>query len=61
MAAACSIDQPAGDAAIAVDAAIAQEGPIAPDVFQRLQVDFTYQDLFFVVRGLCNDPPEGIA
>src|SRR6266852_3208074 len=56
-----SIDQPAGDLGVAVDAAVAQEGPVAADVFQGVQVDFAYQNFFLVLRGFGDDFAEGVA
>ena len=46
--------------AIAVDAAVAQKGPVAADIFHRDQVNFTHQDFFFVVRGFGYDAAEGV-
>ena len=43
---------PVGDGRVGVDAAVAQERPVAADVFQRLQVDVADQDFFAVVRCL---------
>src|SRR5206468_3265866 len=56
-----SIDQPAGDLGVAVDTAVAQEGPVAAGVFNRGQVDFTDQNLFLVVRSFGDHPAERIA
>ena len=33
------VDKAAGDGSVAVDAAVAEKGPVAADVFQGLQVD----------------------
>ena len=43
------VDQPVGNGCVAVDASIAQKGPVAPDVFECLQIDVANQDLFAVV------------
>src|SRR3954469_22086200 len=55
------IDEPAGDRTVSVDAAVAQEGPVAANVFHLLGVDFADQDLLFVVRGFGKHHAEGIA
>jgi len=46
-----SIDQPTRDWGISVDSAVAQERPVAADIFQCFQVDFAHEDLFFVMRS----------
>src|SRR5437868_8956155 len=56
-----SIDDPAGDLAVAVDAAVAQERPVAADVFDYASVNFTDQNFFVVVRGFGDDATERIA
>ena len=50
----------AGDAAVGVDAAVAQEGPVAAGVFEQGAVDFGDEDFFAVVRGLRDDAAEGV-
>ena len=47
-----SVNHAAGDGRIAVDAAVAQKGPVAANIFQVMQVDFAEQNFFFVVRSL---------
>src|SRR5690349_1651781 len=49
------------DAAIAINAAVAQEGPVAADVFQMLQIALADQDLFLVVRSFHDDASKRIA
>src|ERR1700730_16861223 len=56
-----SIDQPVGDVGIAVDAAVAQEGPVASDVFQNAEVDLAHQNFLVVVRGLSDNAAERVA
>ena len=46
-----SIEKPAGDAAVGVDAAVAQEGPVAPGLFERVGIALRDQDLFAVMRA----------
>jgi hypothetical protein len=46
---------------VAVDAAVAQKRPVAADLFYRAQVDFRYEDFFFIVRSLGDDAAERIA
>ena len=47
--------------AVAVDAAVAQERPVAADVFHHTEVNFADQNFFLVVRGLGDDAAERIA
>src|SRR5580700_5566438 len=54
------IDEPAGDGRIAVDAAIAQEGPVPADILQLVQIDFRRQDFFLVMGGLCQHAAKGV-
>src|SRR6476646_12087574 len=56
-----SIQKPACDAAVAVNAAVAQKGPVTADIFQVFQIALANQDLLFVMRRLNNDPSKGIA
>src|SRR4051812_40698139 len=49
------------DAAIAINAAVAQKWPVAADIFKMFQIALADQDLFLVIRGFHNDPPEWIA
>src|SRR5258705_517674 len=54
------IQQTAGNRSIRVDAAIAQEGPVAADVFQVTQVHFAEQNLFPVVRRFRHYAAKGV-
>src|SRR5438093_3717148 len=54
------IQQPARNRGITVDSPVAQDWPVPADVFQRFQITFPKQNLFFVVRRLCDYPPERI-
>src|SRR2546425_8789438 len=56
-----SVEQAASDGSVGVDAAVAQEGPIASSLFQVAQVNFADQDFFFVVRCFCQHLTERIA
>src|SRR5580704_12452347 len=56
-----SIEQAIGDRRVGVDSAVAEEGPVAADVFEGLQVDVADQDFFAVVRGFGEDSSEGVA
>ena len=56
-----SVQHAAGDRSVAVDAAVAQEGPVAANVFQVMQVDLAKQNLFLIVGTLGEDTPEGVA
>src|ERR1700738_2320894 len=44
-----------GDGRIGIDAAVAQEGPVAAGVFKQRHIDLADEDLFFFVRGLGDD------
>src|SRR5882672_7584258 len=56
-----SIEQTIGDGGVGVDAAVAEEWPVAADVFEGLQVDVAHEDFFAVVRGFGQDAAKGIA
>src|SRR6202035_4453918 len=56
-----SINQPVCDLAIAVDATVAQERPIAANLFHGSQIDRADQDFFFVMRAFRDDMAEGVA
>src|SRR5579864_560788 len=56
-----SVQKPLRDAGIAINTAVAQEWPVAADVFQMLQVALADQDFFLVVRRLNDDPSKGVA
>src|SRR5438270_1979003 len=58
---ATSIQKPMHNAAVTINAAVAQERPVAADIFKMLQIALADQDFFLVVRGFYDDPPEGIA
>src|SRR5258708_5933173 len=55
-----SVEEAAGDALVGVDAAIAEEGPVAAGVFEQFEVDLRGEDLFLVVAGLGDDAAEGV-
>src|SRR5712691_8120519 len=55
------IQKPLRDAAITVNAAVAQEWPVAADVFKMFQIALPDQNFFFILRGFDNDPSKGIA
>ena len=55
------IEEPVGDAGVAVDAAVAEERPVAANIFELLQVALADEDLFLIMRGFDNDTAEGIA
>ena len=57
---AISVDKPLCNGRVAVDAAVAQEGPVPADFFQLAQVNLSDQNFFFVVRALGNDSSKGI-
>ena len=44
-----SINQPADDRAVAVNAAISQERPVTPDILEMRQIAFNNEDLFFLL------------
>src|SRR5438034_2297285 len=54
------IQQPARNRGITIDSPFAQEWPVPADVFERFQIHFPKQNFFFVVRRLCDYPPERI-
>src|ERR1019366_9476545 len=54
------VDQALGDGSIRIDTPIAQERPIPPNIFERLQVDIADQDLLPVVRAFGEHAPERI-
>src|ERR1700694_3849627 len=43
--------QAVGDGSVAVDAAVAQERPVASNIFQRFQINVAHQDFFAIGRG----------
>src|SRR5436309_14152731 len=55
------VNHAAGDGSVGVDAAIAEEGPIAANLFQMAQVNFADQDFLFVMRCFCQNSTERIA
>src|SRR6201997_180549 len=55
-----SVDEPAGYGGVAINAPVAQKGPVAPNVFQLSQVDLGRKNLFLVVRSHCQHATEGI-
>ena len=48
------------DRRIGIDAAVAQEGPVAPCFFNQVQVDLAQQDFLSIVRRLRDDAPKRI-
>ena len=54
------IQEPAGDAAVSVDAAVAQEWPVLTGNFYFLAVKIGVEDLFAVMGGLSKDAPERV-
>src|SRR5271166_6248105 len=56
-----SVNQPAANRCVGVDAPVAQEWPVAPNLFERLQVDVSDQNLFAIVRALRQHASEWIA
>jgi hypothetical protein len=59
--AAGGVEEALGDGGVGVDAAVAEERPVAADIFEGLQVDVADQNFFAVVRGFDEDSAEGIA
>src|SRR5215471_6353980 len=55
-----SVDHTACNGSVAVDAAVAEERPIAADIFHCLHIDLANQDLLAVVRGLRDHASEGV-
>src|SRR6267142_4352530 len=55
-----SVEQAASDGGITINAAIAQKGPVAPNVFEGTQIYFADQDFLFIMRGLRNNSAKGI-
>src|SRR5215470_2683278 len=55
-----SIEKPVGDAAIAIDPAIAKERPVAANVFEQLEIAASDQNLLLIVRGFGDDASERI-
>src|SRR5581483_3432309 len=47
-----SIQEALGDAAVGVDAAVAQEGPVAAGLLDQSEINLAYQDLLGIMRGL---------
>ena len=58
---AISINHPAGDLGVAVDAAVTKERPVAADIFHCGQIDFADQNFFLVVRRFGDDAAKRIA
>src|SRR5580658_4182253 len=55
------IDKAARDGRVGVDAAVAQERPVAARLFDVGKIDFADQDLFMFVRGLGNNASERVS
>src|SRR5258706_8377491 len=56
-----SIEQTIGDWRVRIDSAVAEEWPVAADVFEGFQVDVAHQNFFLVLRGFSQHAAEGIA
>src|ERR1039458_3963444 len=56
-----SVNHATGDGSVTVDAAVAQEGPVAANLLQLMQVYFAEQNFFLIVRSFGQHAPEGIA
>src|SRR5712692_8180990 len=56
-----SVKHAAGDGSVAVAAPVAQEGPVAADILQLMQVNFAKQNFFLVVRSFGEHAAEGVA
>src|ERR1019366_4167742 len=56
-----SVNHATGDGSVTVDAAVAQEGPVAANLLQLMQVYFAEQNFFLIVRSFGEHAPEGIA
>ncbi len=46
-----SVDDPAGNRRVAVDAPVAKKRPVAARVFKQAKIHFSNQDFFFIVRS----------
>src|SRR5215472_17616219 len=55
------VDESIGNGSVAVDTSVAQERPVATDVFECLDIDVAHEDFFAVVRALRKYAAEGIA
>ena len=55
-----SVEIATGDPGVGVDAPVAEKRPVAAGVFEEFGVDFGDEDLFLIVRGLGDDPAEGV-
>ena len=58
---AASINHPVRNWCVAVDPAVAQKWPIAADLLQGAKINFSGQNLFFIVRAFGDHTTEGIA
>src|ERR1700680_4365801 len=56
-----SVEKAARNRRIRINPAVAQERPVAADVFEGLQVNISDKNFFAVVRCLGDDAAEGIA
>src|SRR4051794_5904244 len=54
------IEKTLGDGRVGIDAAVAQERPVAARVLEEGQVNFADNDLFLFVRGLGEDASERV-
>jgi hypothetical protein len=54
------VNQPTRNRGIRIDPPVAQKRPIPANVFQRLQINFAHENLFFVMRTLRNYSPERV-
>jgi len=55
-----SVNHPAGNRRVAVNPPVAQEWPVAPNIFKGFQIYFRNQDFFFIVRSLRNYSPKRV-
>ncbi len=55
-----AVDQPADNVAVAVNATVPQERPVAPDALQMGEIALDDQDLLPVLRSLAEDDTERI-
>lgn len=56
-----SVNESLRDLRVRIDASVAEERPVTPDLFHQAGVDFANQNFFFIVRSLGDDASERIA
>lgn len=54
------VEEPFGDVAVGVDAAVAEEGPVAADFVLQLGIALVDEDLFLVARCFGEDPAKRV-